>query len=191
MDRSTPEACFLSAQQAMLAGDWEGFFACVDTASLQRLAVMVIALVTDPQHETFVASCRDLGVSSEALADVRRSVDAVSASAAASSWDPSAPTPEMFEQSNRHHELVKADAATRLAAVKQVPDLAAFMAASERYRRAVSGGGSVSSTLFVDETLTDVAIDGSKATGVRTMVRGHTERVRFVRRRGQWHVSIG
>lgn len=191
MDRSTPEACFSSAQQAMNAGDWDGFFACVDTASLQRLAVMVIALVADSQHEAFASSCRELGLPDEALGDVRRSLDAVSASAAASRWDPSAPTPEMVEHSNRHQDLVKAAAATRLAAVKQIPDLAAFVAASERYRRAVSGGGSVSSTLFVDETLTDVVVDGSKATGVRTMVRGHTERVRFVRRRGQWCVSIG
>lgn len=191
MDRSTPEACFSSAQRAMAAGEWEGFFACVDTTSLQGLAAMVLALVGDPQHEAFAASCRDLGVAGEALADVRRSLDAVSASAAASTWDPSAPTPEMLEQSNRHRELVKADAATRAAVVKQIPDLPVFVAASERYRRAVSEGGSVSSALFVGETLTDVVITGSKATGTRTMVRGHTERVRFVRRRGEWYVALG
>lgn len=189
MDRSTPEACFSSAGAAMVAGDWDGVFACVATASLQGIASMVMALV--PGDDAFVALCREHGIPADALADVRRAADAVTASAVAHPPSGSVPNDVLLEYSARHRELVKADVAARRAAVKQIPDLAAFVAASERHRRATGGGGSVSSTLFVDELLSDVVVDGRSATATRRHAGGHTERLRFVRQRDGWRVVFG
>lgn len=191
MDRSTPEACFAAAQSAMAVGDWDAFFACVAPKSLEQLAAMVLPLASADATGAFAALCREHGVPIDVLDEVRAAGAAVATSAAASTWDPAAPTAEMLDHSLRHRDLVRADAATRLAAARRLPDPAGFVAATERFRRSTGGGGSVSSRLFVDETLTDVVVSGSAATGVRQLGAGAIERVSFVRRRGQWHVAIG
>src|SRR5207302_8476485 len=60
-----------------------------------------------------------------------------------------------------------------LAAVSNLP---AFLAALEGYSRRVSGGGSISMRLFQNETLTDVHVEGARASGTRCHGSGSERR---------------
>ncbi len=71
-----------------------------------------------------------------------------------------------------------------------VTDLAAFTAKAERLKRATLGGGSVSSALFVGESLVDVRVEGKQATGIRRMASGWSEPIAFVQKRGQWFIEF-
>lgn len=108
MDRSTPEVCFAAAQSAMAVGDWDAFFACVAPKSLEQLAAMVLPLVSADATGAFAALCREHGVPVDLLDEVRAAGAAVATSAAASTWDPAAPTAEMLDHSLRHRDLAKA-----------------------------------------------------------------------------------
>jgi hypothetical protein len=70
-----------------------------------------------------------------------------------------------------------------------VKDLAAFTAGGERLKRERMGGGSVSSTLFVGDRLTDVAVEGNRAKGTRLLKGGAKEPIVFVRKKGLWYVK--
>jgi hypothetical protein len=63
-----------------------------------------------------------------------------------------------------------------------------FEPAVIRTMRERIGGGSVSSSLFAGDELTDVTIDGTSARGV--LRRGSTDRpLRFKRRRDGWRIA--
>jgi hypothetical protein len=76
--------------------------------------------------------------------------------------------------------VVKAHAKAMERAVAQARDLPAFTAATERLKRSLMGGGSVSSALFHGEELTDVVVTGACAVGRRRRLRGSDESVTFV-----------
>ncbi len=56
--------------------------------------------------------------------------------------------------------------------------------------RSGGGGGSVSSRLFVGETLRDLVVDGKKARGKRHMAGGHVEDVAFVQKKDGWYIRM-
>lgn len=69
-----------------------------------------------------------------------------------------------------------------------MPDLAAFAAALERAMRDSVGGGSVSSRLFVGETLTDLVVEGARAK--RRLAGGAVEDIAFVKKKGDWYIRL-
>lgn len=188
MAASSPDEVFLTARQAMVRGDWEAFFRCLTRARLQAIASMVIPMVGDDPSGRFADLCHAHGIPDDLLAAVREAGTAIVASAQrARVADVS--TEQMLAESQRHHELVTAHKRATKACVQAIADPAAFVAASERYRRETSGGGSISSQMFVDETLTDVVVTGTKATGVRRFPRGQTEGLAFALERGEWRIG--
>jgi hypothetical protein len=54
----------------------------------------------------------------------------------------------------------------------------------------LDGGGSVSSRLFVGETVENVQIDGTKSWGIRRGPDGFQEDVGFVRKKGVWLIRL-
>ncbi len=188
MPATSPDEVFLTAQQAMVHGDWETFFRCLTRSRLRGIAMMVIPMVGDDAADGFTDLCRAYGMSDDLLAAVKMAGAAVIASAQRSRGT-AVPPELMLADSYRHRELVAAHTKTIGACVKTIVDLAAFVAASERYRRDRSGGGSVSSQMFLDETLTDVVITGAKAVGVRRFPRGHSEGLAFALERGEWRIG--
>jgi len=72
--------------------------------------------------------------------------------------------------------------------MKAVPELARFTAALERALRAESGGGSMSTRLFVGEALEEVSITGARAWATRRSADGHAEDVGFVRKKDGWYI---
>lgn len=69
-----------------------------------------------------------------------------------------------------------------------VDDLPGFAAATEDRMRSVMGGGSISSSLFVGETLTDVILDGRKAWATRLERGRERDDIGFVRKRDAWKI---
>ncbi len=190
MTAATPHEVFHTAQLAMVRGDWEAFFPCLAKKALERIAAMVMPMVGDDRAGRFADLCHRQGVPHHLLDAVLRAGDDVRVSA--ERYVPADPMPpaEMSAWSSRHRDLVKAHDAACAACIKAIPDLAGFVAAVERLRRDTSGGGSISSTMFVDETLTDVVVSGNKGTGVRVFARGSSDPVAFVRERGEWRIQI-
>ena len=138
----------------------------------------------------FCDVCLEHGVSNEALNSLQGAVREMMESAGAMARDATTSPEAMMERSLAHRDLVRAHDAAVATCARQVHDHVAFVAAVERLRRATSGGGSVSSSLFVGETLADVTITGRKAVGVRRYRNGEREPVAFVHKRDGWRVSI-
>jgi hypothetical protein len=185
----SPIAVFGRAQRALAAGDWDAFFACLDAADLRRLAAMVLPIACD--SEPFSAICREHGVSARRIDRIGGAGAAIVASAA-SIVDPApdASPADRAADSLRHRDLVKALDACLADAVGEVADLAAFVAASERFRRATSGGGSVSSSLFLDEQLVDLVVSDRQARAVRRRRTGGDDPIGFVLRRHGWRIRL-
>jgi hypothetical protein len=103
-------------------------------------------------------------------------------------------TPDTIENqqqnSLRHRRLVKNYNKCLKDTLKSVPDLANYTAALERQMRAIRGGGSVSSRLFVNETLHNVVIDGKHAWATRQRKGGWTEDIGFVQKRQRWYIKL-
>lgn len=176
------------AQQAMLRGDWEAFFPCLANKTLERFATLVMPLAEVESEGRFTSLCREHGISDDLIDALRVAGAAVTASAARMQSG-TVTSEQMLADSRRHRDLVKAHLFAARSCVRATSDVAAFVAASERFRRDTSGGGSISSRMFVDETLTDVVITGKKATGVRRFAQGGSEGVSFVIERGEWRIG--
>ena len=184
-----PQAVFARAQAAIARGDWETFFGCLDRTELLVIAGNSVKLLTgvppppaSPIRALFVQHAFPLDTLE---ADGR----AIVQSAGAMQSRPAAPA-EMRQQSLRHRELVDRYRDTLEAGLKAVGDLAGFTAALERAMRSASGGGSVSSRLFVGETLSNLVIEGNNARGKRQLAGGHTEDIAFVQKKGDWYIRI-
>jgi hypothetical protein len=190
MARRTPEETFAEARAAMERGDWENVFACLDPADVARIARNTFArflVAGGAAGDAFLQICARYGISEATLADLRARGRAIGDSARV----PIAPAgPAMLEQSRRHQQLVQAYQQAQEDALAAVPDLPAFTGALERAVRADGSGGSVSSTLFVGETLEQVSIEGAKAWATRRMAGPATEEVGFVRRKTGWYIRL-
>lgn len=195
MSRTSPEAVFALAQAAMERGDWETFFACLDRSDLKPLARMGIPVGEDPGG-AYSTLCLEHGIPVEALQRVRACAEALQYSAQRMLSGPvgvvsnAASRDDLLQQSLRHRDLVKALDRAIATCLGCVTDLAAFTAKAERLKRATLGGGSVSSSLFVGESLVDVRVEGKKATGIRRMQNGWSEPIAFLQKRGQWSIKF-
>jgi len=192
MARGTPEEAFAEASAAMARGDWPAFFACIDRKSLLRIAENGINrfLAGGPAASaTFAALCDAQGVAAGRATALQalgaRIVASGQAMRAGARTDPAA----MVQNSLQHQKLVTEYRDGVKALAGEAPNLAAFVAALETALRAESGGGSVSSRLFLDETLGEVVVTGNKARATRRMASGATEDVSFAREKGQWVIK--
>jgi hypothetical protein len=167
----------------MERGDWEAFFQCLDRSDLLPLAKMDIAGIPNGD-EALAALCAEAGIPATALENVKTFADEILASAQAMMRAPAA------DAYHRHGDLVKRLDKAMDTCLKSVTDLALFTAKAERLKRAKMGGGSVSSSLFVGETLTDVVVEGKKAKGTRWRKGGSTEPIAFVQNKGLWAIKF-
>ena len=190
MSRETPESIFATAQEAMERGDWEAFFACLDHRDLLRLAGMAFGLTGG------AGLCLEHGIPADAMGRVEALAKDIDESGRAmlrelgGGQGNSTAQSVLLERSLRHRDLLIAHQKAVETCLKFVTNLASFTASAERLKRATLGGGSVGSTLFVGESLCDVAVNGPKATGVRRMQRGWTEPIAFVKKKGQWYIRF-
>lgn len=189
-ERETPEAVFATAQSAIARGDWEAFFACLDRPELLRIAKNGVGLmIAGPPEPGTQSLCATHGFP---IDDVRARGQRIVESAGAIVANPTRPpdAATMREQSSRHKALVDDYTDAIESSLGAVPDLAAFTAALERHMRAGGGGGSVSSRLFVGETLTDLVVEGKKARGKRRLDGGAVEDIAFARKTDGWHIRL-
>ncbi len=185
-----PGAVFSAAQTAMERGDWHAFFACLDPRDLTLVAGHGLRLVasSEPGERAEVRALADRrGVTAALLDAVADAVDAVDASAP---LVVAAQGAAQLEASLRHRDLVRTLDAAVTAAARGATDLAALTADLEILRRAHHGGGGVSSSLFVGETLSDVRIDARRAVGTRRLPGGHAEPVVFALTRRGWVIRL-
>jgi hypothetical protein len=185
-----PHAVFARAQAAMERGDWETFFGCLDRAELLVIArngVKFLAAsapaVRSPLRSVLVDHAFPLDALDAQGRDIVQSAEAIVR-------DRDRPPAEQAHASLRHRELVQRYQDSIETGLKAVRDLATFTAALERAMRSGGGGGSVSSRLFVGETLTDVVVEGAKARGKRRLPGGTLEEIAFVRKKGDWYIRI-
>lgn len=145
----------------MARGDWEGFFACLAPGDLKSIARNGVAIgLRMADDEAFGALCEAHSFETEALRAATTAADA------------------------------KAYAKAMQQALRRVPDLAAFMAGLERHTRSRIDSGSVSSELFLDETLEDLEIDDRKAWATRRITPDFTEDVGFEKRGQAWFIRL-
>jgi hypothetical protein len=182
------DAAFAAAQRAMAAGDWDGFFAAIATKDLRRLATMGLGIALGPHADAAREMLADHGIDVAAVGDLADLADRITASAG--SLRSGGTARETRVRSLAHRDLVKAYEKAARDIVVRTTDLPRLVGAIERFRRRTEGGGSVSSRLFLHETLADVVVDGKTAVGVRRYADGTTDPVRFVFERGGWKVSI-
>ena len=194
MSRTTPEEAFAEAQAAIERGDWDSFFACLDSDDLLRIAENSLArflMGGETIAPILTARCSEHAVPEERVVVLRTLLQRIAESGRASvslvgSTEPGA----MLQQSLRHKQIVDEYQKALKAMLRAVPELSRFTAALERAMRAAEGGGSVSSKLLVDEVLEDVSITGTRAWATRRTASGQSEDVGFVRRKGAWYVRV-
>ncbi len=171
MSRETPQAAFEHAQAAMLRGDLFEVFACLDVNDFKRVAANAVALALgtriDDADEEVRRICEEHGFPLDDLLSARRRV---------------------MQMPGRQATTNQRDTMKRgLAAVSNLP---AFLAALEGYSRRVSGGGSISTRLFQNESLTDVQVEGARARARRVHASESSDDVEFVQRKGQWYIKL-
>ena len=192
MARATLEEAFAEARAAMERGDWEAFCACLDAETLLRIVENGVARLLSGGPATadlFTRLCGEHDVPDAMVATLRARLERMAESGRALvSPEIRSDQRAMVEESLRHKRVVDEYRESLKSTLKAVPDLARFTAALERALRAESGGGSMSTRLFVGETLADVSITGTKAWATRRGAAGHVEDVGFVRRKGEWYV---
>ena len=190
MQRTTPELVFAIAQEAMGRGDWEEFFECLDQRDLLRLAPMVFDVPGG------ASLCLEYGIPADALKHIETLIQDINESGRAMLRrregipNSSAIQSDLLEHSARHQGLIVAFHKAMEECLKFVPNLASFTAKAERLKRAASGGGSVSSTLFAGESLCDLKVRGWKASGVRRRQGGSLEPIAFVQKKGRWYIRL-
>jgi hypothetical protein len=192
MSRATPEEAFAEARAAMERGDWEGFCACLDAETLLRIAENGVGrlLAGGPATGALLAGlCREHAVPDEMVVSLRARLQRLAESGRAAVSPEARSDPRaMVEASLRHKRVVDEYRASLKSTLKAVPELARFTAALERALRAESGGGSMSTRLFVGEALEEMSITGTKAWATRRSADGHADDVGFVRKKGEWYI---
>jgi hypothetical protein len=190
-----PEQLFAEAQAAKLRGDLPAFFRCFDRRDQLRLGAN--ALLGLLAEEPRVAAAFDILRDKHAIPS--RAVDgqrALARQLVASAQQIRSLSPQARgAASSEHSVLVRQHRQGLDTLVKSIPDLATFLADAEAAVRQVHGGGIVSSTLFVEESLERVSVQGDRAWGTRvgtsSVGKRWAEDVGFVRdRSGEWRIRL-
>ena len=158
---SSPEAVFQEAQMAVENKDWERFFACLDRNDLLRIASNSVMLSLRPGNK---GKNRFRAI----CTDYNFPLETIEAA-----WQ----SPKDYKTSLN-------------TALKSIQNLAQFVAALERHNRDSIGGGSVSSKLFVGESLVDIEIEGKRAWGTRQISQDYSEDVGFIHKKRKWLIRL-
>jgi hypothetical protein len=192
--RSSPEEVFAEARSAIVHGDWESFFACLDRNDLLRICDNSFkAMLHNPAAtDDFDRLCQAHGIATAQLEEARGLIDAYVEMAKAMTGPSAGSTPpeERHRLSQNHRDTVRRSGKHIKSVLRSTRDLAAFTACLERLMRSTTRGGSVSSTLFVDEVLEHVEVDGKKAWARRRISDGHSEDIAFIRRKEGWTIRL-
>ena len=190
MPADSPEKTFAEAAAAMRDLDFEAFFSCIDPDSLGLLLQNSLALSLQGGQDSAEAYLGEVMDEHPWIAEWLSHHQAVADNAVIlmkSGADPEA----QKAASERHRDLVldgQRATTEAIAAVGNLPGLVAFF---ERRSRALLGGGSVSTSLFVGERLGDVVVKRDRATAVRHTEGGFEDEVSFRRRAGLWYILLG
>lgn len=161
----------------MASEDYEAFFDLMDRKLLVELTHHALGVLRDePAEPGSWLELVDVGA-------IRASFAAVEASAKRYQENRSR------EASLAHRDVVKAHTAELKRLARESPDLVALIARIERHRRRTSNGGTVSSTMFRDERLEALVVDGKKATAFRRASEGRIGPIRFVKKRDGWRIA--
>ncbi len=189
---TSPAAVFTDARTAMERGDWKTFFACLDRGFLVRIAENSFKGLVNQDTAGLHALCAEFSIPADVidrLRGVQRTMAGLADEIVKMTLSGTMPA-NAAEIMLGHKQAVGEYEKILTRALKSVPDLPAFTAALERRMRAVVGGGSISSTMFVGETLEDVVVEGKKAWATRRMSEDWTEDVGFVEKGGAWYIKI-
>lgn len=180
MTAESPQAVFLTAQAALLQGDWEGFFACLSHHDLRLLARnSLLNLWGDEQLPALLRL--------HAIPEERRAAFAAALAALLAHAERRG---RARYDGGQHRRLADAVNRTCRAMLQAVADLARFTAALERLSRERQRGGSVSASLFLGEELRDVIVRGPRAWGRRMEGGMWGEDLGFVRQNGGWRLRL-
>lgn len=192
MAPTSPVEVFTNAREAMERGDWTAFFACLDRDSLVRIAENSFKGLINQDTVGLQALCAEFSFPLDVidrLRGVERTMARLAEEIVKMTLSAALP-PNAGEIMLGHRQSLGEYEKILTHALKSVPDLPAFTAALERRMRAVVGGGSISSEMFVGEVLEDVIVEGKKAWGTRRMSESWTEDVGFVEKGGAWYIKI-
>jgi len=182
---------FAAAGKAVEAGDWLGLFRRLTPASLSRVAAnTVLFLIREPElRAETLALLEERGEPTapvEAVLELQERMLVSAQAIAANTSDAVA----MMEVSSKHRLLVKEHEKAQKAIVKSWKDRSATAAALEALMCARSDSGSVSSTLFVAETLSGLEVGDNRARAVRVARGQEIAPVSFERRRDGWLIHL-
>lgn len=190
MSRETPEKAFIEAQTAIIRKDWDSFFSCLDTKDVLKIASNSVRHLLWMDESGADDFCAKHGIPKATILALRRLSQRMGDSArtypAANNSSPEA----MLQYSVEHKQIVDEYQKSEKALLKSVQNLSQFTAALERYSRDTANCGSVSSTLFVNEVLMDISIEGDKAYATRQITDKNSGDIGFVLRKGKWYVKL-
>lgn len=187
---ATPQDVFRLAQHAVRQGNWDTFFALLVRRDLEHLAQRGVLATTNTDGDFFRNLCLQHGIPATDLDHLLHLAQQVSRSAERILHGDEVASEDVMMRAMAHRELIRAQATAVAAGVDALHDLAAFVAATERLRRELDGAGSLSSTIFLDETLLNVAVTGNHAIGIRRRPLGIDEPITFKRGRGAWQIQL-
>ena len=191
----SPEALFGEAQAAKARGDLATFFRCLDRKDQLRLgtSAMLGLLGEEPRVVAVFSTLRNQhGIPSVAADELRSLTRELTASA---QRIPSLQGVARESASSDHALLVKRYERAVKGLLESVSDLPKLLGDVEPAFRQLFGGGLVSSSLLVGDSLEQVAVQGNRAWGTRvgTTSTGSrwTEDIGFARdRSGEWRIRL-
>jgi hypothetical protein len=199
MTQTTPEAAFSLAQEAMRRQNWHSFFGCLDRDDLLRIAANSVNVLLDRTEQTpsiVVTRSLEYAIPKEHILQLQELRQQMTGSAHAiteemTSSPEVATSPDfMLQNGFQHWQIVDAYNQSLKALLRSASNLADLTATFEQDMRAIIGGGSVSSRLFVDEQLENLVIEGNRAWATRRMQHGWAEDIGFIRRKGVWYIKL-
>jgi hypothetical protein len=199
MTANTPEEVFRSAQDAMARHDYDAFFQCIDRNDLRRVTnnsmKLFLSLGAGPRMTEFKAVCARHGILPEQIDHIveqgERIIESARSMPTATDFQmlPPDQLQARLQRSGSHRDLVREYEQLLEAALASVENLALFTAGLERLQRERASSGSVSTNLFVDETLQGVEVTG-KTAWARRAGKGWSEDVAFVQRGKRWYIRL-
>lgn len=187
---STPQAVFLVAQAAVRHGDWATFYPLLVRRDLEQLAERGVMASTNVDGEFFRNVCLQHGIPADDLDHLQRLARQVSESAERILHGGNLEAEDAMMRAVAHRELLRAQSAAVATCVSALNGLAAFVADTERLRLELDGAGSLSATIFLDETLLNVTVNGNRAIGIRRRPLGVDEPITFECLRGSWRIQL-
>jgi len=190
----SPAQVYAEAQAASARGDLEALFSRLDRAALIAICINGINLLLaaeESDRRLLRDLCLRFGIEDVDIDALLTGIECIAISAERiATASPTADPAAIRRQSEAHRSIVADYQRGVQALPKATSDLPAFSAALERLVRERLGGGSVSTRLFLDETLENLQIDGNQAWATRRFSNGSDEDIGFIKRRQGWRIRL-